>query len=157
MYESFYTPQTTKGEVPGNCSQNWCCRHICFWLFKGVGVGFVFLSVGYTSWRTPSPVSLPPSPLKQWRKPNYSGHIDDYTTQLGGDYNKPWHYKDPYIKQPMCQDVYLCFFPLLKCCRRSTKRCDVTMATLQVKWKPWHKHSVPWDHGVERWRGSVGW
>ena len=28
--------------------------------------------------------------------------------------------------------------------RRSTKRCGATMVTLQVKWKPWHKPSVPW-------------
>ena len=72
-----------------------------FLLFKGVGVGVVFLSVDYTSWRTPSPVSLPPSPLEQWKKPGCLGHIGDYT-QLGGDYNKPWHYKDPYIEQPIC-------------------------------------------------------
>ena len=86
------------------------------------------------------------------------GYIGDYTTQLGADYNKPLHYKDPYIKQPICHENSgrFLFFPLLKCCRRSTKRCDVTMATLQVKWKPWHKHSVPWDHGVERWKG-IGW
>lgn len=88
----------------------------------------------------------------------YRGLYGDYTIKLGGDYSNPWHYKDPYIKQPICHGnsgrFFLFFFPWLKCCRRSTKRCDVTMATLQVKWKPWHKHSVPWDHGVERWKGD---
>ena len=118
MYESFYAPQTTKGEVPGNCSQNWCCR--LFKKFSRVSVSVLFFCQWVIHPERPPLLYLCPhlhlsNENKHWLCRVYRGLYGDYTIQLGGDYNKPWHYKDPYIKQPICHgnsDRFFLFFPV---------------------------------------------